>query len=134
MKSYKCLSCGKENVFKGYSYANKYCDNKCQKDSEYKQFITEWKQGLQDGVMKNGTSKHIHRYIKEKQEGKCFACGIDSWNGLPLVLELDHKDGNHTNNTEKNLRHLCPNCHSQTDTYKNKNVGNGRQARRKMLQ
>ena len=84
--------------------------------------------------MKNGTSKHIHRYIREKQNGKCFSCGIDSWNGLPIVLELDHKDGNHTNNSEKNLRHLCPNCHSQTDTYKNKNVGNGRQSRRKLLQ
>lgn len=133
MKSYKCLCCGKENLFRGYSYANKYCNNQCQKDFEYKQFIAEWKAGTHLGVTKNGPSKHIYRYILEKQNGKCAICGISEHNGLPLVLELDHIDGNHTNNEEKNLRHLCPNCHSQTDTYKNKNVGNGRQSRRKVL-
>ena len=131
MKVFNCLSCGKEHAFKGYSYANKYCDNQCQKDFEYKSFIIEWKEGKQDGVNKNAPSKHLYRYILEKQEGKCLLCEIDSWNGSAIVLELDHKDGNHTNNTEKNLRCLCPNCHSQTPTYKNRNMGNGRKARSK---
>ena len=131
MKTYKCLNCNTEHIFKGYSYANKYCDNKCQKDFEYKQFITEWKNGIQDGVNKNAPSKHLYRYILEKQNGKCLECGIDSWNGSSIVLELDHKDGNHTNNNEKNLRCLCPNCHSQTPTYKNRNLGNGRKNRNK---
>jgi hypothetical protein len=130
MKTYKCLSCNKENLF-GHSKSNKYCNNQCQKDYEYKKFITEWKQGVQDGVNKNAPSKHLYRYILEKQESKCLLCGISSYNGLPLILELDHKDGNHTNNTEKNLRCLCPNCHSQTDTYKNRNLGKGRKLRSK---
>lgn len=44
---------------------------------------------------------------------KCNMCGIDSWNGQPLVLEIDHIDGQYWNNMKENLQFLCPNCHSQ---------------------
>jgi Zn finger protein HypA/HybF involved in hydrogenase expression len=54
-------------------------------------------------------------------EEKC-ACGLtNEWNGSTLVLELDHIDGDSTNNTVGNLRFMCPNCHSQTETNKGKN-------------
>jgi len=57
-------------------------------------------------------------------------CGITEWNGKEIVLELEHIDGNSLNNTEENLSLLCPNCHSQTDTYKGKNKGSGRHYRK----
>ena len=129
LRTYQCLNCGKEHPYKGVNFANKYCNNQCQKDFEYKQYITEWKEGYQDGVNRFSTSRHIYRYVLEKQAGKCAICGIDSWNGSSIILELDHKDGDHTNNKEKNLRCLCPNCHSQTPTYKAKNTGRGRKHR-----
>lgn len=45
---------------------------------------------------------------------ECEECGLQQeWNGLPLTLEIDHKDGDWTNNEAENLRFLCPNCHSQ---------------------
>lgn len=53
----------------------------------------------------------------------CSICGIDSWNEKPLSLQLDHIDGDRLNNFIENLRLLCPNCHSQTDTYCGKNIG-----------
>ena len=56
-------------------------------------------------------------------------CGIDTWQGFAIILELDHIDGNSENNGEQNLRCLCPNCHSQTPTYKAKNIGKGRKQR-----
>jgi len=61
---------------------------------------------------------------------RCQECGVSEWNGKELVFELDHADGNSENNQEENLRLLCPNCHSQTGTYKSKNMGKGRHYRR----
>lgn len=52
---------------------------------------------------------------------KCAICGIDSWNGKKLSLELDHINGINNDNRLENLRFLCPNCHSQTSTYGSKN-------------
>lgn len=52
---------------------------------------------------------------------KCAICGITEWNGKTLSLELDHINGINNDNRLENLRFLCPNCHSQTDTYGSKN-------------
>jgi hypothetical protein len=52
----------------------------------------------------------------------CGICSIANWNGKVLSLHLDHIDGNPKNNLITNLRLLCPNCHSQTETYCGKNV------------
>jgi 5-methylcytosine-specific restriction endonuclease McrA len=50
----------------------------------------------------------------------CAICGISDWCGTPLVLHLDHINGIHNDHRRENLRLLCPNCHSQTDTYCNR--------------
>jgi hypothetical protein len=61
------------------------------------------------------------RLIREwvKQE-KCEMCCLTTWLGKPIALELEHCDGNHQNNELENLKILCPNCHAQTPTYRNK--------------
>lgn len=50
----------------------------------------------------------------------CKVCGIVDWNNKPITLELEHIDGNSRNNAKENLTLLCPNCHSQTSTFRNK--------------
>lgn len=55
------------------------------------------------------------------KEDKCELCGCSNeWNGKPLILQLDHINGNHSDNRLENLRIVCPNCHSQTETFSNK--------------
>lgn len=63
------------------------------------------------------------RLIKEGIfEHKCTSCELEEWLGRPIPLELEHIDGNPTNNTLENLELLCPNCHALTPTYRGKNV------------
>ena len=54
----------------------------------------------------------------------CEECGLNgNWNGKPLSLQLDHKNGVNNDHRLTNLRFLCPNCHAQQDTYAGKNIG-----------
>jgi len=55
------------------------------------------------------------------KENKCECCGISEWNGKEIVCHLDHIDGDNSNHVLENLRIICPNCHSQTDTWCGKN-------------
>jgi len=123
MKTYNCLCCGKVNLT-GRSKVNKYCDNQCQQDFIYKEAISNW------NVKSPGASR-IKKYLAETFGKKCSVCGIDSWNDKEITLELEHKDGNSENDSKENVCLICPNCHSQTDTYKAKNKGNGRHSRMK---
>lgn len=73
------------------------------------------------------TLKLKKRLIKEGvKENKCEVCGILDWNGKPLEMRLDHLDGNSHNHLLLNLRMICPNCDSQTDTYCGKRTKLGR--------
>ena len=67
------------------------------------------------------TSKLSKRLVREGiKEYRCEKCGITEWCGNKISLELDHVDGNSKNHKLSNLRLLCPNCHSQTPTFRNK--------------
>lgn len=54
---------------------------------------------------------------------RCERCGIDSWRGRPLSLQLHHVNGVGDDNRLDNLEILCPNCHSQTENWGGRNSG-----------
>lgn len=75
----------------------------------------------EDSKVSQGT---LRRVFKEREfvSYKCNICGLEPfWNGKPLVLTLDHKNGKNKDNRIENLQWICPNCDRQSDTYGMKN-------------
>lgn len=62
------------------------------------------------------------------KENRCEECGISEWRGRPLSLALHHINGDGRDNRLENLALLCPNCHSQTDSFAGRNARRERQA------
>ena len=75
----------------------------------------------------NASNSAIKERLKDLGIKQCCSeCGIDTWNGKKIPLELDHINGNSKDNSGENLRLLCPNCHSLTDTWRGKNINTGK--------
>ena len=124
-----CLNCG-EHI----SNKKKFCNNHCQKEYQYKNYILKWKNGQNDGLRgEYQISMHIKTYLFKKYNYKCARCGWGEKNIYTntMPLEIEHIDGNYRNNKEDNLILLCPNCHSLTPTYKGANLNHDRKSRKK---
>jgi len=81
---------------------------------------------LKDILIKNSKYSNTN-YLKKRLlkdgvfDNKCYNCGLDEWLGEPVVCQLEHKNGDNTDNRSENLTLLCPNCHSQTKTFAGRN-------------
>jgi hypothetical protein len=131
-----CKNCG-DSLGAGWKSKNsKYCSSRCQQDFQKKELLQEW---LSTGCLPNYTGgqsgntprgKYMRELLLEEQEDLCAECHQPAvHNNKPLKFILDHVDGNSTNNARSNLRLICPNCDSQSDTYKGKNKGKGRRSK-----
>jgi hypothetical protein len=120
-KKKKCLNCGKETK------NLKCCSMGCYKEYHWKQ---REKEVEAKGHLNDWSIQSRKRYLLKTRPNECAICGIKEWNGKPILLIMDHIDGNSQNNNLDNLRLVCSNCDAQLDTYKSKNAGNGRHSRR----
>jgi len=87
---------------------------------------------------KKVNGKILRRLLLEKRKQLfCEECKIpEIYNGKPFTMETHHKDGDNTNNKEENLQVLCPTCHSQTITFRGRNIKNkqGRMVKGKQVE
>lgn len=66
------------------------------------------------------TNDSIKKRLVIERGHKCESCLNTHWLSDLIMLELEHIDGNNRNNDRSNLKLLCPNCHSQTPTWRNR--------------
>lgn len=86
--------------------------------------LIPWAQVLVEGSPYKIKEDRKKRLVSEGLLKDCCAiCGLSPlWNGKPLVLRLDHINGVRDDNRLTNLRFICPNCDSQTDTFCGRNL------------
>ena len=80
--------------------------------------LDKWNKGENIECSRPVIRKAIAKY--NLLDPKCSKCDIQTWMGEEILLELDHINGNPKEHNKNNLRYLCPNCHSQTNTFRNK--------------
>jgi hypothetical protein len=120
---------GRPRVFSPHKCENPKCNNltknhhfcscKCQGNNSRLLKIERFLNGeLTDGNVRQPT---IRDFLIEKQGG-CAICKIPPvWNSKPIVFIVDHIDGDYENNAPENMRAICPNCNSQTDSFGGRN-------------
>lgn len=118
-KQFICQFCNKSNDW-NYRSTNKYCGHTCAQAGWYRDvtlpLILEGK--ISPKNLKNAVTK----FLIERDGYACSnpKCKIAEWFGEPMILDIDHEDGDNENNHPSNWRFLCPNCHRMTPTWGNK--------------
>lgn len=122
-------SCANSRIFSEESKRKKSIANKGKPRRSIISNVNKWKESIKAAWLNKYTATPFdelgmvnrRRRVFEEQNHCCAKCGISEWFSKPISLELEHKDGNTTNNSRDNLEGLCPNCHSITDTWRGRN-------------
>jgi hypothetical protein len=122
-KESSCLYCNAIFTYETSSSKGKFCNNKCQANYRFENKTI--KKIKENKCRDAGTLK---RFLAKTVGYRCIICNLLEWNNKDISLHLDHIDGNADNNTPENIRLLCPNCHSQTETFCGRNKKNSKRS------
>ena len=119
-RTMNCLNCGSVRP----NRRGKYCSSSCATNH---QWVSTTVPRILSGLVSERPT--LKKYLLQTIGAVCSSCRNTDWLGGPIPLELDHIDGDASNNMVSNIRLLCPNCHALQPTSKGKNRGKGRKSR-----
>jgi len=115
----KCLNPECNNYTRNPKFCSTYCASRMLKLNKIERFLNG---ELTDENVRQNT---IREYLIKRQMGVCEICKMPPvWNSKGIIFIVDHIDGNYENNSPDNIRAICPNCSSQTDTFGSKHKMN----------
>jgi hypothetical protein len=124
-QEFRCLFCSTVIPWKGIASSHKFCNTQCCGNWKKQQWFDTNRKDFENGTMKARAG--IKKFVVERDGYTCAICSqLPFHNEQPLIMILDHIDGDASNNKPTNFRLVCPNCDTQLPTYKAKNIGNGR--------
>jgi hypothetical protein len=126
LKDNTCKNCG-ETYKNSWKKPQQFCSTDCSAEYRKKAAREINLKLFQEGKLKYRNI--IYNFLIERDGNSCSVCKITKWNNKPIRLWVDHVDGNASNNMPENFRLICPNCESQTDTSRGRNLGSGRKSR-----
>ena len=104
------------HFLQGYIICNLHKRNQRTKEEFINEILIE-----KPNIIRTSHSIKLELFKFGLKENRCYNCPVTNiWNGVSLSLHLEHINGNHNDNRLENLTILCPNCHSQTETYSGK--------------
>lgn len=118
----QCNYCKIEFFITKASDPKKYCNSSCKS----KELQHEISLSIENKTYTGKSNKQYKNYLISKYGHKCQMCSFTEWGGKPILLILDHIDGNSDNFELSNLQIICSNCDTLTPTYKGRNKGKGR--------
>jgi len=123
-----CLRCESPIVGTGKVYCSIQCSHRHKTEKFVARFLSN------TSTVGSGSLPAIRRYLIRIRGESCEECGWAITHTVTgnVPLEVDHRDGNYSNNQVENLRLICPNCHSLTPNFRNLNKGHGREYRNKV--
>lgn len=114
---YTCQNCGIVFWRPVKPQAPKYCSVSCSNKARTGIKYT----GERENCLVTVVGKR-RAFCRDRDGDLCLECkNPPIWNGKHITLQVDHIDGDRNNNDPSNWRLLCPNCHSQTETFGTKN-------------
>jgi 5-methylcytosine-specific restriction endonuclease McrA len=107
-----------------------FCSSSCHKQSQQNFYVSQWKLGLLSGSKgeRLQVTLWLRKYLWETRGTACQKCGWDERHPVDgkVLTEVNHIDGDASNNSEENLEIICPNCHSMTETFRARNKNSKR--------
>ena len=122
-----CNVCNKEIDRPRWTKKRVVCSNECRGILRYREQHIERAKHFEQGTLKY--RRQIRVFLLKLYGHKCQLCALTEWLNQPIPLQVDHADGNASNNMPSNLRLICHNCDALLPTFSGKNRGKGRGSR-----